>query len=225
MGCWRGHVRRRPCGRRRCGNLDLAPCSAERGREGAVRQRSSAAPADGGRQRPSAVDSAEPVMLGSLPFSVDAEFARDAHLTAQEPGDGLLLEEGWTFAWCGWQWDVLRQHGGLGLEAPQCRRGSLGGYGSSSVLDAAQDVHPLGTSSALLQFAEYPTADLDERTLSLQSVHHHSAKSALCFAISGDSSTRPTSKWTAASSPSNGTNWSTAHRWRRLSAPGCSRVP
>ena len=25
---------------------------------------------------------------------------------AIEPGDGLLLREGWTLAWCGWQWDI-----------------------------------------------------------------------------------------------------------------------
>ena len=25
-----------------------------------------------------------------------------------EMGDGLLLNLGWTIAWCGWQWDVVR---------------------------------------------------------------------------------------------------------------------
>src|ERR1041385_1232795 len=25
-----------------------------------------------------------------------------------EPGDGFLLRRGWTIAWCGWQWDVVR---------------------------------------------------------------------------------------------------------------------
>jgi hypothetical protein len=99
-------------------------------------------------------------MLGSLPFSVDAEFVRDAH-QAPVPGDGFLLEEGWTFAWCGWQWDVLRQHGGLGLEAPRADV-AAGWLRVEFRLDTAQDVHPLGTSSALLQFAEYPTADLDD---------------------------------------------------------------
>jgi hypothetical protein len=36
-------------------------------------------------------------------------------------GDGLLLNLGWTVAWCGWQWDVLRAPGPgglMGLEAP-----------------------------------------------------------------------------------------------------------
>jgi hypothetical protein len=35
-----------------------------------------------------------------------------------EPGDGFLLERGWTVALCGWQWDVVRRPGSLGLEAP-----------------------------------------------------------------------------------------------------------
>jgi len=37
-------------------------------------------------------------------------------------GDGLLLNLGWTVAWCGWQWDVVRgagQNGLIGFDAPQ----------------------------------------------------------------------------------------------------------
>ena len=161
-------------------------------------------------------------MLGSLPFSVDAEFARDTHL-APVPGDGFLLEEGWTFAWCGWQWDVLRQHGGARLGGPAGRRSSLGGYGSSSVLTPHRTCIPSALRQRCCSSLSTRLLTLTTRTLSLRSVHHHSVKSTLCFAISGDSPTRPTSKWTAASRPSTGTNWSTAHRWRRLSAQGCSR--
>lgn len=35
-----------------------------------------------------------------------------------EPGDGLLLRRGWTVAWVGWQWDVIRRSAYLGLDAP-----------------------------------------------------------------------------------------------------------
>jgi hypothetical protein len=35
------------------------------------------------------------------------------------PGDGFLLRRGWTIAWCGWQWDVVRGPALIGLEAPQ----------------------------------------------------------------------------------------------------------
>jgi len=36
-----------------------------------------------------------------------------------DPGDGFLLQRGWTVAMCGWQWDVERRPGMMGLEAPQ----------------------------------------------------------------------------------------------------------
>jgi Alpha/beta hydrolase domain len=54
----------------------------------------------------------------ALPFS-----ALDAPLPLEvteriEPGDGFLLRRGWTVAWCGWQWDVVRRPGMLGLAAP-----------------------------------------------------------------------------------------------------------
>ena len=35
------------------------------------------------------------------------------------PGDGFLMQRGWTVAWCGWQWDVVPGPGLVGLEAPQ----------------------------------------------------------------------------------------------------------
>lgn len=35
-----------------------------------------------------------------------------------EPGDGFLLDRGWTVALCGWQWDVIRRPGSLGIAAP-----------------------------------------------------------------------------------------------------------
>lgn len=36
-----------------------------------------------------------------------------------DPGDGFLMRRGWTIAWCGWQWDVIRPSELMGLEAPQ----------------------------------------------------------------------------------------------------------
>lgn len=36
-----------------------------------------------------------------------------------DPGDGFLMRRGWTLAFCGWQWDVLRSPALMGLEAPQ----------------------------------------------------------------------------------------------------------
>lgn len=36
-----------------------------------------------------------------------------------DPGDGFLLRDGWTIAWCGWQWDVIRSDALMGLAPPQ----------------------------------------------------------------------------------------------------------
>jgi hypothetical protein len=35
-----------------------------------------------------------------------------------DPGDGFLLDRGFTVAWCGWQWDVPRSPARMGLAAP-----------------------------------------------------------------------------------------------------------
>lgn len=36
-----------------------------------------------------------------------------------DAGDGFLMQRGWSIAMCGWQWDIERQPGLLGLEAPE----------------------------------------------------------------------------------------------------------
>jgi hypothetical protein len=38
-------------------------------------------------------------------------------------GNGFLLQQGYTVAWCGWQWDVVRSDGLLGTEVPQAMAG------------------------------------------------------------------------------------------------------
>src|SRR5205085_8578245 len=38
--------------------------------------------------------------------------------TNTEFGDNLLLEQGYTIVWMGWQWDVPRQDGLMRLNAP-----------------------------------------------------------------------------------------------------------
>src|SRR5438067_3895786 len=35
-----------------------------------------------------------------------------------DPGDGFLFRQGWSVAWAGWQWDVVRGAALLGLDAP-----------------------------------------------------------------------------------------------------------
>jgi hypothetical protein len=36
-----------------------------------------------------------------------------------DPGDGFLMQHGWSVLMVGWQWDIQRQPGLMGLEAPQ----------------------------------------------------------------------------------------------------------
>ncbi|MCA1724261.1 MAG: hypothetical protein LC748_08460, partial [Thermomicrobia bacterium] len=38
---------------------------------------------------------------------------------AIDPGDGFLLRQGWTLAWCGWQWDTIRSAALMALDAPE----------------------------------------------------------------------------------------------------------
>ncbi len=54
----------------------------------------------------------------SLPLSVGA-FAMPGLSGRIEPGDGFLLRRGYTVAWSGWQWDVVRGPGMVGLAAPE----------------------------------------------------------------------------------------------------------
>jgi hypothetical protein len=57
----------------------------------------------------------------ALPFSALAAPPPLEITERIEPGDGFLLRRGWALAWCGWQWDVVRRPGMLGLAAPEAR--------------------------------------------------------------------------------------------------------
>jgi hypothetical protein len=99
-------------------------------------------------------------LLGGVPFSAQAGLGFPP--TEQlDPGDGFLLERGWTIAWCGWQWDVLRAPGVVGLAAPTVKI-DPGRLRVEFRPDADQPDHPLSDSSALFTFADYPTAALDD---------------------------------------------------------------
>src|SRR5579862_1633655 len=104
-------------------------------------------------------------MVGGLPFSVDAPPVLGS-TAAPEPGDGFLLERGWTVAWCGWQWDVRREDGGLGLEAPYAAV-EPGWMRIEFRPDADEGAHSLSDSTYLFRFAGYPTVDVDDPDASL----------------------------------------------------------
>jgi len=97
-------------------------------------------------------------LTGGVPFSLDTPLAWDP-AGAPHPGDAFLLERGWTIAWCGWQWDVLRDQGFLGLSAPvaDVEAGWLRVEFRPDELTANR---PLSDSQFFFQFADIPTADV-----------------------------------------------------------------
>jgi hypothetical protein len=99
-------------------------------------------------------------LLMGVPFSADAAFAFGPS-EQLDPGDGYLLKQGWTIAWCGWQWDVLRAPGAIGLQAPiaDVEPGFLRVEWRP---DADHPDHPLSDSALFFRFTDYPTADLDD---------------------------------------------------------------
>jgi hypothetical protein len=98
--------------------------------------------------------------LGGIAFSADAplQFGPSEQI---HPGDGHLLEQGWTIAWCGWQWDVVRAPGVVGLQAPVAAV-EPGWVRVEFRSDADTPEHSLSDSMMIFSFTEYPTADVDD---------------------------------------------------------------
>ena len=122
--------------------------------------------------RPSANDGARKLIYvvpnrgftGSLPFSVDLTQAW-GDTGRIDAGDGFVLSRGWTIAWCGWQWDVRRDLGGMGFAAPEATRDGKPIEGQLRVemrADTAYADHSLSDSSLMFTFENYPTADIDD---------------------------------------------------------------
>ncbi len=140
-------------------DLALAP----RGGDGLVRYEADVRilrPSEGGANGRLLVVVPNRGMLGGVPFSSDAPLQFDP-AGVPDPGDGFLLESGWTVAWCGWQWDVVRGPGGLGLDAPVAATGP-GRMRVEFRPDAPLDSHRLSDSSPLFRFWDYPAAEGDQ---------------------------------------------------------------
>jgi alpha/beta hydrolase family protein len=96
-----------------------------------------------------------------------------------DPGDGFMMRHGWTVAMCGWQWDVERQTGLLGLDAPQAL-GTDGKpiQGRISVAFQPNEPHrfhrlahwPLHPAPGRqpTHHQAYPAADIDEQNAQLR---------------------------------------------------------
>jgi Alpha/beta hydrolase domain len=95
--------------------------------------------------------------------------AHEAHI-----GDGFLLQQGYSVAWCGWQWDVVRSDGSLGTEVPEAMDGNAPLSGkvlcqwwpnaATPVLLLADRVHH-----------PYPTADVTDPAAMLTVRDHENA--------------------------------------------------
>ena len=86
--------------------------------------------------------------------------------------NGFLLDRGYTIASCGWQWDVQRGSGIMGMTAPQADV-APGFMRLEWRSDSAGDVHPLSFTvpeidslpegaEAMFTFTDYPTADIND---------------------------------------------------------------
>jgi Alpha/beta hydrolase domain len=95
-----------------------------------------------------------------MPFSVGVDPAQ-LIAAVPPPGDGFLLDRGWTVAWCGWQWDVKPGPAMLGLRAPYAEVGP-GWMRVEWRSDELLADHPLSDSGPLFAFTDYPTADVDD---------------------------------------------------------------
>jgi hypothetical protein len=59
-------------------------------------------------------------MVTSVPYSLGGSAIAEA--TGRiDPGDGWLLDRGYSVLWVGWQWDVERRSGAVGLDVPEAR--------------------------------------------------------------------------------------------------------
>ena len=99
---------------------------------------------------------------GALPFSTNTEItpADEIH-----PGDGLLLQQGWTIAYSGWQWDVIDAPGVIGIRVPEAKIDGAPIEGVMRVDFRSDDRishHLLSDSTGAFAFAAYSAADLDQ---------------------------------------------------------------
>ncbi len=86
------------------------------------------------------------------------------------PGDGLLLREGWTLAWSGWQFDVARAPGQVAIDVPQARVPAGRARARLTPLMPSRSCVLADWTSALLGAPEavYPAAEpLDEAVLTV----------------------------------------------------------
>ena len=93
-------------------------------------------------------------------------------MTPPSPGDGFLLNRGWTIALPGWQWDVPRSQDLAGLDAPVAGTGP-GWLRSDFRIDAPVRERPLSDVVAVggapaIEFTAYPASDTGDPEATLR---------------------------------------------------------
>ena len=78
-----------------------------------------------------------------------------------DPGDGFLMRRGWTVAWCGWQWDVVRSPALMGLTAPQALADGRPIQGEVLVRFQLNELSPDHLLADRIHHP-YPAADVDD---------------------------------------------------------------
>lgn len=149
----------------RIADLDQAP----RGADGRVRFDSDIRllrPTTGGNGRVLLAVPNRGMTMG-LPFDGQPTAMSFDPAAVPPAGDAFLLRRGWTIAWCGWQWDVIRASGALGLTAPVAEV-EPGWMRVEFRPDVDQPRHALSDTGPLARFTDYPTADMHDPEATLR---------------------------------------------------------
>ena len=122
-------------------------------------------------------------------------------------GDGWVLRRGLSVLWVGWQWDIERRPGTVGLDAPE----ALGDDGEPLRGQARLGFQPVAGQARrrladevlpiMGQFQALAAADPGEPGATLTERDSSTARPGRCGATGGASPTLSTSSWTAVSPP------------------------
>ncbi|MCA1724400.1 MAG: hypothetical protein LC748_09185, partial [Thermomicrobia bacterium] len=82
---------------------------------------------------------------------------------AIDPGDGFLLRHGWTLAWCGWQWDVIKSAALMGLDAPEALNDAGQPIAGQMLLQFQPNARSHNKLLADRIHQPYPTADVNDQ--------------------------------------------------------------
>ncbi|MGI8856639.1 MAG: alpha/beta hydrolase domain-containing protein [Thermomicrobiales bacterium] len=84
-----------------------------------------------------------------------------------DPGDGFLLRRGWTLAWCGWQWDVIKSAALMGLDAPEAVDEAGQPLAGQILLQFQPDARSYNKLLADRIHQPYPAADVNDAAATL----------------------------------------------------------